>query len=144
MATSSPPDLRVLLRKLNDITDPQLLLHALPSLINHVLHCKEPLSAPSDNKTKNGSSEAAGIVHKIKLKINSLLIGRTTPESRFVAIALIKTLVDVGGWEVLRDCQKWVAGLLSVVEVCSNSSWSILKLTLDRKVIQWLQRSWLL
>ncbi|KAJ4141550.1 hypothetical protein NW768_000763 [Fusarium equiseti] len=116
MATSTPPDLRVLLRKLNDIAEPQLLLHALPSLINHVLHCKEALSAPSDTKVKNGSSEAAGIVHKIKLKINNLLTGRTTRESRFVAVALIKTMVDVGGWEVLRDCQKWVAGLLAVVE----------------------------
>ncbi|CAG7560891.1 unnamed protein product [Fusarium equiseti] len=116
MATSTPPDLRVLLRKLNDIAEPQLLLHALPSLINHVLHCKEALSAPSDSKVKNGSSEAAGIVHKIKLKINNLLTGRTTRESRFVAVALIKTMVDVGGWEVLRDCQKWVAGLLAVVE----------------------------
>ncbi|RBR25880.1 uncharacterized protein FIESC28_01373 [Fusarium coffeatum] len=116
MSTSTPPDLRVLLRKLNDIAEPQLLLHALPSLINHVLHCKEALSAPSDTKVKNGSSEAAGIVHKIKLKINNLLTGRTTRESRFVAVALIKTMVDVGGWEVLRDCQKWVAGLLAVVE----------------------------
>ncbi|KAH7188328.1 rRNA processing/ribosome biogenesis-domain-containing protein [Fusarium flagelliforme] len=116
MSTSTPPDLRVLLRKLNDIAEPQLLLHALPSLINHVLHCKEALSAPSDSKVKNGSSEAAGIVHKIKLKINNLLTGRTTRESRFVAVALIKTMVDVGGWEVLRDCQKWVAGLLAVVE----------------------------
>lgn len=121
MSTSTPPDLRVLLRKLNDIAEPQLLLHALPSLVNHVLHCKESLSAPSDIKVKNGSSEAAGIVHKIKLKINNLLTGRTTRESRFVAVALIKTMVDVGGWEVLRDCQKWVAGLLAVVEVCSNS-----------------------
>ncbi|KAI1052208.1 hypothetical protein LB507_007756 [Fusarium sp. FIESC RH6] len=116
MSTSTPPDLRVLLRKLNDIAEPQLLLHALPSLVNHVLHCKESLSAPSDIKVKNGSSEAAGIVHKIKLKINNLLTGRTTRESRFVAVALIKTMVDVGGWEVLRDCQKWVAGLLAVVE----------------------------
>ncbi|KAL6925144.1 hypothetical protein ACHAPO_002091 [Fusarium lateritium] len=116
MTTSAPPDLRVLLRKLNAIKDPQLLLHALPSLINHVLHCKEPLSTPVDVKGKNGASEAATIIPKLKLKINSLLIGRTTRESRFVAVALIKTMVDVGGWEVVRDCKDWASGLLDVVE----------------------------
>ncbi|KAG8665588.1 hypothetical protein FPOAC2_10665 [Fusarium poae] len=116
MATSAPPDLRVLLRKLNAIKDPQLLLHALPSLINHVLHCKEPLSTPADIKGKNGTSEAATIIPKLKLKINSLLIGRTTRESRFVAVALIKTMIDVGGWEVVRECKDWASGLLDVVE----------------------------
>ncbi|GKU01309.1 pre-rrna-processing protein [Fusarium langsethiae] len=116
MATSSPPDLRVLLRKLNAIKDPQLLLHALPSLINHVLHCKEPLSTPVDIKGKNGSSETATIIPKLKMKINSLLIGRGSRESRFVAVALIKTMVDVGGWEVVRECKDWVNGLLDVAQ----------------------------
>ncbi|CAG1996249.1 unnamed protein product [Fusarium graminearum] len=116
MATSSPPDLRVLLRKLNAIKEPQLLLHALPSLINHVLHCKEALSTPVDIKAKNGSSEAATLIPKLKLKISSLLIGRTTRESRFVAIALIKTMVDIGGWEVVRECKDWASGLLDMIE----------------------------
>ncbi|KAF4343021.1 hypothetical protein FBEOM_3001 [Fusarium beomiforme] len=114
MASSLPPDLRVLCRKLTSIP-PTQLPHALPSLINHVLHCKEPLSAPSDRKVKDGSSEAAQLIHKLKASITTHLNGRSR-EARFVAVALIKTVVDVGGWEVLRGCQPWVTGLLSVVE----------------------------
>ncbi|KAF9767459.1 hypothetical protein IL306_015348 [Fusarium sp. DS 682] len=118
MAASLPPDLRVLCRKLTSIP-PTQLPHALPSLINHVLHCKEPLSAPSDRKVKDSSSEAAQLVHKLKASITTHLNGRSR-EARFAAVALIKTVVDVGGWEVLRGTQPWVTGLLSVVEVCQN------------------------
>ncbi|KAF5684127.1 hypothetical protein FDENT_6869 [Fusarium denticulatum] len=114
MAASLPPDLRVLCRKLTSIP-PTQLPHALPSLINHILHCKEPLSAPSDRKAKDSSSEGAQLVHKLKASITTHLNGRSR-EARFAAVALIKTVVDVGGWEILRGCQLWVTGLLSVVE----------------------------
>ncbi|PCD38254.1 hypothetical protein AU210_006734 [Fusarium oxysporum f. sp. radicis-cucumerinum] len=114
MAASLPPDLRVLCRKLTSIP-PTQLPHALPSLINHILHCKEPLSAPSDRKVKDSSPEAAQLVHKLKASITTHLNGRSR-EARFAAVALIKTVVDVGGWEILRGCQPWVTGLLSVVE----------------------------
>ncbi|EWG44376.1 hypothetical protein FVEG_05455 [Fusarium verticillioides 7600] len=114
MAASLPPDLRVLCRKLTSIP-PTQLPHALPSLINHILHCKEPLSAPSDRKVKDSSSEGAQLVHKLKASITTHLNGRSR-EARFAAVALIKTVVDVGGWEILRGCQPWVTGLLSVVE----------------------------
>ncbi|RBA09591.1 hypothetical protein FPRO05_06728 [Fusarium proliferatum] len=114
MAASLPPDLRVLCRKLTSIP-PTLLPHALPSLINHILHCKEPLSAPSDRKVKDSAPEAAQLVHKLKASITTHLNGRSR-EARFAAVALIKTVVDVGGWEILRGCQPWVTGLLSVVE----------------------------
>ncbi|KAF5640663.1 hypothetical protein F52700_3814 [Fusarium sp. NRRL 52700] len=114
MVASLPPDLRVLCRKLTSIT-PTQLPHALPSLINHILHCKEPLSAPSDRKVKDNSSEAAQLVHKLKASITTHLNGRSR-EARFAAVALIKTVVDVGGWEILRGCQPWVTGLLSVIE----------------------------
>ncbi|RKL41080.1 hypothetical protein BFJ72_g5975 [Fusarium proliferatum] len=114
MAASLPPDLRVLCRKLTSIP-PTQLPHALPSLINHILHCKEPLSAPSDRKVKDSAPEAAQLVHKLKASITTHLNGRSR-EARFAAVALIKTVVDVGGWEILRGCQPWVTGLLSVVE----------------------------
>lgn len=115
MAASLPPDLRVLCRKLTSIP-PTQLPHALPSLINHIQHCKEPLSAPSDRKVKDSAPEAAQLVHKLKASITTHLNGRSR-EARFAAVALIKTVVDVGGWEILRGCQPWVTGLLSVVEV---------------------------
>ncbi|KAF4457491.1 hypothetical protein F53441_541 [Fusarium austroafricanum] len=114
MAASLPPDLRVLCRKLTSIP-PTQLPHALPSLINHVLHCKEPLSAPSDRKVKDNSSEASQLVHKLKASITTHLNGRSR-EARFAAVGLVKTVVDVGGWEVLRGCQPWITGLLFVIE----------------------------
>ncbi|KAF5022805.1 hypothetical protein F66182_5147 [Fusarium sp. NRRL 66182] len=114
MAVSLPPDLRVLCRKLTSIP-PTQLPHALPSLINHVLHCKEPLSAPSDRKVKDSSSEGAQLVHKLKASITTHLNSRSR-EARFAAVGLVKAVVDVGGWEVLRGCQPWVTGLLAIVE----------------------------
>ena len=115
MAASLPPDLRVLCRKLTSIP-PAQLPHALPSLINHVLHCKEPLSAPQERKVKDSSAEGAQLVDKLKASITTHLNGRSR-EARFTAIGLIKAVVDVGGWEVLQGCKPWVGGLLSIVEV---------------------------
>ncbi|CAM1505263.1 Fc.00g109000.m01.CDS01 [Cosmosporella sp. VM-42] len=114
MSTSLPPDLRVLCRKLTSIP-PTQLPRALPALINHVLHCKEPLSAAYEQKVKDSSPEAAQLVHKLEATITTLLNGRSR-EARFTAIGLIKAVVDVGGWEVLRGTQPWVGGLLSVVQ----------------------------
>lgn len=120
MAASLPPDLRVLCRKLTSIPQTQLP-HALPSLINHVLHCKEPLSAPQDQKIKDGASESSQLVHKLKTNITTLLKGRSR-EARFAAIGLVKAVVDVGGWEALRGSGPWVQGLLPIIEVCSSLS----------------------
>ncbi|KAH7162320.1 rRNA processing/ribosome biogenesis-domain-containing protein [Dactylonectria estremocensis] len=114
MSTSLPPDLRVLCRKLTSIP-PAQLPHALPSLINHVLHCKEPLSAPHEERPKDKSTEASQLVHKLKASISTLLNGRNR-EAHFAAIGLIKAMVDVGGWEVLRGTGTWIGGLLSVIQ----------------------------
>ncbi|KAF5013531.1 hypothetical protein FDECE_472 [Fusarium decemcellulare] len=114
MAASLPPDLRVLCRKLTSIP-PTQLPHALPSLINHVLHCREPLSAPQERKVKDSSSEGTQLVHKLKASITTHLKGRSR-EARFAAIGLVKAVVDVGGWEVLQGCGPWVNSILSVVE----------------------------
>ena len=119
MSTSLPPDLRVLCRKLTSIP-PTQLPHALPALINHVLHCKEPLSAAHEQKVKDSSPEATQLVHKLKATITTLLNGRSR-EARFAAVGLIKAVVDVGGWEVLQGSEPWVRGLLSVVQVCLTS-----------------------
>lgn len=116
MSASLPPDLRVLCRKLTSIP-PAQLPHALPSLINHVLHCKEPLSAAHEQRPKDKSTEASQLVHKLKASITTLLNGRNR-DARFAAIGLIKATVDVGGWEVLRGTEPWVRGLLSVIQVC--------------------------
>lgn len=114
MSNSIPPDLRVLCRKLSTIP-PQQLPHSLPCLVNHVLHCKGPLSAPQEQKLKGDSPEVAQLVHKLKASVTSLLKSRTK-EARFTAVALVKAMVDVGGWEVLRGSFTWVQDLLSIVQ----------------------------
>lgn len=142
MASSSlPPDLRVLCRKLTSIP-PAQLPHALPSLVNHILRCREPLSAPQDQKLRDNASEGALLVHKLKTSITTLLKGRSR-EGRFAAIGLVKAVIDVGGWEILRDSKPWVGELLSIVQVSPIFSYSPCILTICRKAIPLPQKSWL-
>jgi pre-rRNA-processing protein RIX1 len=56
------------------------------------------------------------LVHKLKTQVSALLFGKST-EGRFAAVVLIKAIVAVGGWEVLRVVESWVKGLLSVLGV---------------------------
>ena len=114
MAPSCPPDLRVLCRKLTSIP-PNLLPQQLPALTHNVLRCKDVLSSQHDAKAKEDAS-ASTLVHKLKRSITTLLEGRSR-EGRFAAVVLVKAIVDVGGWEVLRTSGHWVNGLLSVVQV---------------------------
>ncbi|GFP52064.1 hypothetical protein ACSS6W_003947 [Trichoderma asperelloides] len=113
-SSTSAIDLRVLTRKLTSIP-PAQLPHSLPSLIRHVLRCRDALSAPQDPKAKGDGSQTSMLVHKLKTSITTLLNGRSR-EGRFVAIGLVKAAVDVGGWETLRGSAAWVSGLLSIVQ----------------------------
>ncbi|XWW94899.1 hypothetical protein V2A60_002848 [Cordyceps javanica] len=113
MAPQCPPDLRVLCRKLTT-TPPDLLSHQLPALTRNLLRCKDVLSAQHDAKAKEDASTSA-LVHKLKRSITTLLEGRSR-EGRFAAAVLIKAIVDVGGWEILRTAGPWVNGLLSIVQ----------------------------
>lgn len=115
MSSSASTDLRVLTRKLTSIP-PAQLPHSLPSLIRHVLRCRDALSAPQDPKAKGDASQTTMLVHKLKTSITTHLNGRSR-EGRFAAIGLIKAAVDVGGWETLRGSEAWVRGLLSIVQV---------------------------
>ncbi|ODA80141.1 hypothetical protein RJ55_03099 [Drechmeria coniospora] len=113
-SSSSPSDLRVLCRKLSSIP-PAQLPHALPALTRLVVQCRDALSAPQDQKPKDGAPHGAMLVNKLKTSILALLNGRSR-EARFAAVGLIKVLVDVGGWEILRASEPWVRGLLSIVQ----------------------------
>lgn len=115
--SAPPPDLRVLCRKLTSIP-PAQLPHALPALTRHVIRCKDALSAPHEQKPKDDASAqgTAGLVNKLKTSISTLLNGRSR-EARFAAIGLVKAVVDVGGWEMLRASEPWVRGLLSIIQV---------------------------
>ncbi|PTB66330.1 hypothetical protein BBK36DRAFT_1200759 [Trichoderma citrinoviride] len=113
-SSASTTDLRVLTRKLTSVP-PAQLPHALPSLIRHVLRCRDALSAPQDPKLKGDASQTSMLVHKLKTSITTHLNGRSR-EGRFAAIGLIKAAVDVGGWETLRGSEAWVRGLLSIIQ----------------------------
>lgn len=56
------------------------------------------------------------LVSKLKKSVATLLSSRTR-EERLAAIPLIKAMVDVGGWEVLRGSEPWVRGMLSIIQV---------------------------
>lgn len=89
---------------------------AVPSLTKHILRCRHVLSTPHDAKSKDDGSQSAQLVHKLRASVTTLLNGRSR-EARFAAIGLIKAMIDVGGWEILRTSDSWVRGLLSIVQV---------------------------
>lgn len=113
---SVPSELRILCLRLTS-TPPNDLPSLVPSLVQYVLQCQIPLSTPSVNAGKADASQSAVLVHKLKTQLTTLLNGKSAP-GRFAAIVLIKVVVEVGGWEILRDAGSWVRGLLSILGVC--------------------------
>ncbi|KAK3296080.1 rRNA processing/ribosome biogenesis-domain-containing protein [Chaetomium fimeti] len=112
---AAPPDLKVLCRRLAS-TPVDDLPRLCPLLVNHVLRCGGPLSAPQDaNKAKDKSSETPMLVHKLRTHITTLLNGKS-PAGRFAAVCLIKAVIDVGGWESLRASDPWLRGLIGVLQ----------------------------
>lgn len=116
---SLPPELRVLCTMLS--STPVIELPRLtPTLLRYVLRCRTPLSSSAANAAKADSSAASVLVHKLKTQLATLLNGKSQ-EGRFAAVVLIKAVVEVGGWEVLRGSESWVRGLLSLLGVYSLS-----------------------
>ncbi|OLN83689.1 Pre-rRNA-processing protein rix1 [Colletotrichum chlorophyti] len=111
---SLPPDLKVLCRRLTS-TPPAQLPHSIPAFINHILRCKDVLSAPHDAKANSSSSEASTLVHKLRTIITTLLNGKSAM-GRFTGATLVKAVVDVGGWECLKESGNWVRGLLAMLQ----------------------------
>ncbi|KAI0115053.1 rRNA processing/ribosome biogenesis-domain-containing protein [Daldinia grandis] len=109
-----PPELRSLCRRLT-ATKVEQLPALLPSLLRDLLRCKEPLSRPHEAKASDSSSESTVLVHKLKTQISALLNSRTS-QGRFVGVALVKAVVEAGGWECLRTSEPWVRGLLSILQ----------------------------
>lgn len=56
------------------------------------------------------------LVHKLKTIITTLLNGKSAA-GRFTGVTLVKAVVDVGGWECLRESGPWVRSLLSILQV---------------------------
>jgi hypothetical protein len=112
---SLPSELRVLCHQLSS-TPVAALPQITPLLLRNVSRCRGPLSSPSSNAAKADASETSVLVHKLKTHVSTLLYGKSV-EGRFAAIVLIKGIVDVGGWEVLRGAESWVRGLLAILGV---------------------------
>ncbi|KAI1752951.1 rRNA processing/ribosome biogenesis-domain-containing protein [Xylaria castorea] len=111
---SLPPELRSICRRLTS-NKTEHLPPLLPALLKDVGRCRETLSRPLEPKTSEGSPEAAVLVHSLKTQINTLLNGRTS-QGRFVGAALVKAVVENGGWECLRTSESWVRGLISIIQ----------------------------
>lgn len=116
---SLPPELRILCLRLTS-TPPKDLPNLTPTLVQYVLQCQIPLSNPSVNSGKADASQSAVLVHKLKTQLTTLLNCKSA-EGRFAAIVLIKVVIEVGGWEILRDAGSWVRGMLSVLGVRAKS-----------------------
>ncbi|KAI1212952.1 uncharacterized protein F4807DRAFT_305639 [Annulohypoxylon truncatum] len=111
---SLPPELRSLCRRLT-ATKVEQLPSLLPSLLKDLLRCQEPLSRPQEAKTSESSSESTVLVHKLKTQISALLNSRNV-QGRFVGVALVKCVIETGGWECLRTSELWVRGILSILQ----------------------------
>lgn len=112
---SLPPELRVLCHQLSSTPSSQLP-QITPLLLRNLLRCGGPLASAEANGTKQETSEASVLVHKLKTQISTLLYGKSV-EGRFTAIVLVKAAVDVGGWEVLKGAESWVRGLVAILSV---------------------------
>lgn len=114
---SLPPELRALCFRLSN-TPTSDLPRLTPTLLRHVSRCQVALSSPAGNagKADSSASSVQVQVHKLKTQLSTLLNGKS-PEGRFSAVVLIKAVVEVGGWEVLRGAEPWVRGLLSILGV---------------------------
>ncbi|KAI2642520.1 rRNA processing/ribosome biogenesis-domain-containing protein [Xylaria nigripes] len=109
-----PPELRDICRRLTS-TKVEQLPSLLPSLLKDVARCQEPLSRQSEPKNSESSPEVAVLVHRLKTQITTLLKGRTS-HSRFVGAALVKAVIESGGWECLRTSEPWVRELISIIQ----------------------------
>jgi pre-rRNA-processing protein RIX1 len=134
---STLSELRALCHLLSSTPNTQLP-YVTPVLLYNVLRCHGPLSSSEVlNTSKSSASESSVLVHKLKTQLSTLLYGKSS-EGRFSAVVLIKTVVDIGGWEVLRGAESWVRGLLSILEVHQAASFYSPHSNLSRNPVEWL------
>lgn len=92
------------------------LPHLASFLAASLSDCGDILSAPQSQKSANSEAGNALQVHKLKARLTSLLQDRSF-EGRWTAVVLVKATVEVGQWEILRECEPWVRGLLGILSV---------------------------
>lgn len=92
----------------------------LPHLASHLAaaigDCGRILSAPHSQKATGPDGSNAIQINKLKARLTSLLQDRTV-EGRWTAVVLVKATIEAGQWELLRDSEPWVRGLLGILSV---------------------------
>ncbi|PYH99479.1 hypothetical protein BO71DRAFT_479542 [Aspergillus ellipticus CBS 707.79] len=90
------------------------LPHLASCLAASLSNCGELLSTPQSQKSAKSDSDNAVQIHKLITRLGSLLQDRTY-EGRWTAVVLVKALVEAGQWEILRGCESFVRGLISIL-----------------------------
>jgi hypothetical protein len=85
-------------------------------LITAVQASKTTLCSAEPFKGSDNASTEAVVLHRFRTQINSLLSGKS-PEGRWVAIVLIKTAVELVGWETLQMSGPWVRQMVEIMRV---------------------------
>lgn len=111
---SLPCELRTICHLLST-TEPPQLPYITPTLLRNLFSCGDLLSADHGNVKAADASESLVLVHKFKIQITTLLTGKESG-GRFAAVLLIKAVVELGGWEILKGAEPWVRGLLQVLK----------------------------
>lgn len=120
--------LRALTYRIQSTPTSQLPQH-VPAIASSLATCKTVLSSPaSSSKT---ASEASVAVHRYRTLLSTLLQDRTI-QGRWAAIVLVKSTIEIGGWETLSNSKPWVQGLLGILtkpEPFSSKQLCIITLT---------------
>lgn len=104
--------LRALTFRISSTPTSQLPQH-VPAIAASLASCRALLSSAQASTSKT-ASEASVAVHKYRTLLSTLLQDRTI-QGRWAAIVLIKSTVEIGGWETLQKSLPWVRGLLGIL-----------------------------
>ena len=103
--------LRALTYRIQSTNTLQLPQH-VPAIAASLATCKTLLSSPASSAKT--ASEASVAVHKYRTLLSTLLQDRTI-QGRWAAVVLVKSTIEIGGWETLSNSKPWVQGLLGIL-----------------------------
>ncbi|KAF2680672.1 hypothetical protein K458DRAFT_392717 [Lentithecium fluviatile CBS 122367] len=104
--------LRALTFRISSTSTSQLPQH-VPAIASSLANCRSLLSSAQTTGPKS-STEASVAIHKYRTLLSTLLQDRTI-RGRWAAIILIKSTIEIGGWETLQKSLPWVRGLLGIL-----------------------------
>ncbi|OCK78024.1 hypothetical protein K432DRAFT_384187 [Lepidopterella palustris CBS 459.81] len=111
-AITSATVLRAITTRISSTPTPQLA-QQIPAISASLPQCKELLSSLQLSSSRD-SSESSVVAHKYRTQLSTLIQDRTA-QGRWCGIVLIKSTIEIGGWETLWKSGPWVRGLLSIL-----------------------------